>query len=348
MIEIGSEFNQNAATYGENKYSALVSCHKRHVLSGRTGLHLIAKEIKSYVSSISLPDYCCASMIEPFVSQGCAVSFYDAFNLSKNVQNDTQAVLITDYFGFIREKTVCLAEQCKKRGKVVIVDATHSAFSYSRTYELADYIIVSYRKWFDCLCATVYSRKGFITKESEVENEEYLKLWRMGAALKEKYINHQSTNKQDYLDLFSRANHLLTINYSGYKASASEIEILNMVDSNSIRKVRRQNATFLIDEITKLSKDYPVKLMFGDLEKEDCPLFVPILLDKHKRKLIQDVLINNNVYCPIHWPLNPRYPYHETPYHMEELSLVCDQRYGIEDMKQQILELRKAFAMFYR
>lgn len=46
--------------------------------------------------------------------------------------------------------------------KILIVDATQTAFSRLATYPLADYIFVSYRKWTDCLCAAVYAKKDFL------------------------------------------------------------------------------------------------------------------------------------------------------------------------------------------
>ena len=56
-MEIGSEFSENSISFGENKYFSIVDYPKRYVLSGRTGLHLIAKELKASVENISLPNY---------------------------------------------------------------------------------------------------------------------------------------------------------------------------------------------------------------------------------------------------------------------------------------------------
>ena len=81
-MEIGSEFSTRSISFGENEYFQLSSYPKRYVLSGRTGLYLIAEELKTKFLNISLPDYCCGSMIAPFVKQGFHVSFYPAFDLN--------------------------------------------------------------------------------------------------------------------------------------------------------------------------------------------------------------------------------------------------------------------------
>ena len=78
------------------------------------------------------------------------------------------------------------------------------------------------------------------------------------------------------------------------------------------------------------------------MKEEDCPLFVPLLLDEKNRFAIRDVLIKNDIYCPIHWPIDGRYPYENTSYHRRELSLICDQRYGIREMGRQISVLTQA------
>ncbi len=44
-----------------------------------------------------------------------------------------------------------------------------------------------------------------------------------------------------------------------------------------------------------------IKLMFSELNSEDCPLYVPILVSKGRRDDLKQYLIDNNVYCPNHW-----------------------------------------------
>lgn len=339
-MEIGSENYTDSAKRGKNDYYNLVDCPKRYVLSGRTGLGLISQELKARAKSVFMPNYCCGSMIYPFVNEGFNIFFYDAFDLSNVIIDErVDAVLLMDYFGFLSSTTASFAKRCKEMGKIVIVDATQTAFSASSTYEVADYIVVSYRKWFDCLCGVVYSKDDFVTKEYEQENEAYYSLWRTAALLKRQFIKKGLGEKSKFLSLYSQANSLLDGEYRNFKANAQEVSYLASVDSNEIRRQRRTNASFLIEKINKLSKIYNVELLYSKIQLEDCPLFVPILVDEIKKDTIRKSLSNANIYCPAHWPIDRRYSFEETDYHKREISLICDQRYSAEDMELQIAVL---------
>lgn len=342
-MEIGSEFSTNSSIGGKNEYFKITDCPMRFVMSGRAGLTLIAREISTEISSIMMPDYCCGSMVAPFVKQGFDISFYNAFDLyNVDTSGNDKAILIMNYFGFMSDDVLKFVLRCKTEGLTVIVDATQTAFSKNPIYDLADYILISYRKWFDCLCATVYSKKGFTVNNMRIENRNYTNTWRSAAILKEKYLNSSLGDKQEFLKLFKKANELLDEDYTDYAAEVSEIEKLRNVDSEKLRNMRKMNAEYLIKEVKRLSDFYGVNLMFDAVKDEDCPLFVPILVENRRRISIRNELIKNNVYCPVHWPIDQRYPYKETSFHKKELSLICDQRYGLEEMKRQILILSEA------
>ena len=346
-MEIGSEFSEGSVFWGENKYLNIVDYPKRYVLSGRTGLHLIAEELKVEISNILLPNYCCSSMILPFYQQGFNISFYDSFNLDNIVlDKKIHAILIMDYFGFLSEATVRFAMKCKNEGKIIIIDATQSAFSYVKTYELADYLIISYRKWFDCLSAVVYSKNGFKSPSIVYENNFYNKTWRNAAKLKKQYLSNLTGSKLEYLELYKKANQNLSNDYIGYTANLNECEIIRRADSSIIRKIRRTNAQYLINEVIKLSDKFDIRLIFEHIGEEDCPLFVPILLNTDRRAAIKKVLIDNGIYCPIHWPIDINIPHVNTLYHKQELSLICDQRYDFLAMRKQIAILTQALSNF--
>lgn len=345
--EMGSEFMENSSREGKNEYAMLLNFPKRYVLSGRTGLHLIADEIKEKygVSSILMPAYCCSSMVEPFVKYGFEIFFYDSMNLSEsNILQKADVVLIMDYFGFLSESTVSFADRCKRLGKTVIVDATQTVLSHSDTYSAADYVVASFRKWFDCLCAVVYSRDGFITPKYQREKEDYILKWRTAAKEKGNYIIHGIGEKKRILADFSDANRMLGEDFIGYRGCASEISKWENLESAFIKQIRRRNAQLLIDEIKEISKQYEVTLLFNQMGNEDCPLFIPILIDDKKRDKVRVEMIRENIYCPVHWPINKNYPYQQTLYHAKELSLICDQRYSEEEIEHEIEVLRKAIS----
>ena len=328
--ELGSEFMLNSYKKGHNDYLDILSYPKRYVLSGRTGLYLIAQELLiKKISSVALPEYCCGSMVMPFVEAGIKVNFYGKEGIPKE-----GAVLVMDYFGFLSIQTVTFAQRCKEKGLVIIVDGTQTAFCKAKTYEFADYIVVSYRKWLDCLCAAVYSREGFQVEPYEKSANVFCDTWREAARKKRLYIDESIGNKMEFLELYAKANNMLSKDYMGYKARENEIEILENIDTVYLRTKRRDNAQILINGIKN-----EVELMFNTINKEDCPLHVPIIVPSKKRARLKEMLIQQQIYCPCHWPVDKQYPYHETSFHNEELSLICDQRYSIADMEAELRNL---------
>ncbi|MCF0260242.1 MAG: hypothetical protein HUJ54_10325 [Erysipelotrichaceae bacterium] len=324
MREIGSEYSMQSCILGKNHYKNLINYPKRYVLSGRTGLFLIASELKSSgVSTIALPAYCCSSMIEPFIKADIKVSFYE-----KDEILDVEVILIMDYFGFLQAETVELAKASAEKGLKVVVDATQTAFSKSASYKYADYILVSYRKWFDCLCAAVYSKNGFATPEYTKENVEFRRIWRLAAKKKSEYLKNGLGDKQEFLELFSTANKILKDDYIGYCADRAEVEYFENVDSTWLRSRRRENAATLLNDLSG-----KINFMFTELCPEDCPLFVPALLFNENRDKLRGTLIGKSIYCPCHWPINTGFPYQKTLFHEQEISLICDQRYSPNTIK---------------
>ena len=60
-------------------------------------------------------------------------------------------------------------------------------------------------------------------------------------------------------------------------------------------------------------------------------MFVPII--SKNRNNIRKKLIENNIYCPIHWT---SFNNSNNEIYANELSLICDQRYAKEDMELEV------------
>ena len=189
--EIGSEF-WNVPVSEENNF---FPAETKWFASGRSALYAIIKE--NDFKTVLLPDFCCDSMIKPFVENGIAVEFYPAFSSLENV--DADAALIMDYFGYSGHSG---------RGKfkgIVIRDLTHSIFSAK--YDDADYYFGSLRKW-----AGFYTggfamglKKPVIYEE---ELDSYVSLRQNAMNAKALYISEQADSK-DYLQMFSEAEDML-------------------------------------------------------------------------------------------------------------------------------------------
>ena len=155
-------------------------------------------------------------------------------------------------------------------------------------------------------------------------------MWRNAAQKKRAYCDDKVGDKQTFLDLYKAANTLLAKDYIGYKAHDAEIAKLETADAEHIRSKRRANAEYLFSALRGKGI-----LLFDTLKPEDCPLHVPITLPAEQRDRLRSALTAQAVYCPAHWPVDENYPYRKTILHDTEISLVCDQRYSIENIKRE-------------
>lgn len=345
--EMGSEFPQNSAPKGFG-----LSFNKRHyyartVLSGRTALDLIIRDIiiKKGSFSIYMPSYCCQSMIIPFVINNIDIHFYrvdyyeNTLFFDFDFFNEYDVVYILDYFGYKSDivNEIIIREQ--SRGKIIIFDITHSYFcNYSNFYP--DYMLMSFRKWFDSNCGVAYKYKNdFSIQKFNQVNDKYVELKEKAYYMKKCYIEGDvNIEKNDFLSLFKQAEYILDTDFISYQADKLSEYKINNIDKNSIIKKRRENAQILLSYFISNKSIY--QLVFSKINIDDVPLCVPIVVNKEERNNIHKLLIKNNIFCPIHWPITD---YHDNKYfddtiYGSEISIICDQRYGKNEM-QRIIEV---------
>ena len=152
---------------------------------------------------------------------------------------------------------------------------------------------------------------------------------------KKKYIEGSSGCK-NYLSKFAEAEELLEQKFMGFAAAEDIINAAHL-DVDFIKKQRLSNASYLLEQLSDIS-------IFSKLAKDDCPLFVPILVPDGRRDDLRKYLIENEIYCPIHWPISKYHSVNNAARQIydNEISLVCDQRYNAEDMYR-IVETVKNF-----
>lgn len=329
MTEIGSEFWDIPVT---DLSEVEIHDGTKWFISGRSALAFIIKDIKSQrnVKSAALPEWCCDSMIIPFLDEKIKVVFYSVFlegKIKQNIKNGLECdiLFVMDYFGFQNSPIF------DNYNGIIIRDLTHSLFT--RNYCDADYYFGSFRKW--CGVWTggfAWSTKGWKLKEKvEESNGEYIFLRKSAMEYKKKYILGKSTSK-DFLELFERAEEYLESNGKIQKAVDRDVLSIKRLDTFFIRKKRIENAKVLLNGLKNLG----VHIVFSKIESVDCPMFMPILIEG--RDKVRNSLIENRIYCPVHWPITGYHCIREEAnrFYSSELSLVCDQRYNIEDMERQL------------
>ncbi len=335
MKEIGSEFWFDAfSKASESTPASMPSAFREaYFLSGRTALDFIIKDIKKErpFRRVMLPSYCCDSMIEPFLANEVEPLFYTVeINRIDYPENEADGVLLLDYFGYMLPDNRVIAEAERARGKVVIYDATHKIDSLNFP---ADYSFCSFRKWLFSNCAVAKKKKEEFSLQSPRKmNRHYIELRQRAASEKADYMANRTSLKESFLDLYAKAEACLEKDYAGYGAEPFFPPVSALIEA------RRRNASFLLEQLKDIPAITPWKAALSPL---DAPLFVPILTEGRKRDALRKFLIENRIYCPIHWPITPLHKKIPSLYH-QELSLICDQRYTLEDMKRQI-DLIKIF-----
>lgn len=341
--EIGSEFWTGCSPCGRHgcEWPYKTEWSVRETLSGRVALECIVEDmIKKGKTSVYMPSYCCHTMIEPFLKHGVQVVFYDvvptASGLKRhfNPNHDCDAVFLLDYFGFVDAETVAIAKEQHAKGKVVIYDATHSIYS-DLNYDNCGYVFGSYRKWMDVNCGFVAVKgKADIDISAEWHQfEAYTDMRTRMFDLKARYMNDEDVDKQQFLAWINEAEEMLEQDYHHTLPDQRSLDVLRETDYSILVQSRRHNANILMKGIADL-KDERVRCLMGELGKHDTPLFVPIYILAEHRNELRRYLIENSIYCPVHWPLSDLHTISSaaTEVYQSELSLLCDQRYGHFDM----------------
>ena len=346
MKEIGSEFwLEHDIKQSENmevpKWLKMGNDNKL-LLSGRTAIHFVLKDIQKNkkVTSVYFPIYSCQSMLQPFIDLGINIIYYDVYydnGLKFNIDNNQECDIFfaINYFGFSEGRMDKHIKVFKQRKITVIEDITHSLLSKNQYNSESDYIIASLRKWFPVISGGIASKnKGnFNVIKKEKTLDKMIKIRKSAMIDKKIYMNgDHSINKNDYLNSYSVANKMLSQNYKQYDIDKDSIKIIQNLNIELIIYKRKKNAQLLLE---KLSINKEIKLLFQEMDNSDCPIFIPIILkNKSKRDFLHKYLINNSIYCPIHWPISNDISKHEKINMFEqELSLVIDQRYSEEDME---------------
>jgi hypothetical protein len=236
-----------------------------------------------------------------------------------------EILFLMDYFGYTNDTNISFDSG------TVIRDVTHSVFS--KTYSDADYYFGSLRKW----CG--FKTGGFAVGVNFEElpcDEKYIELRKHAMDAKSEYICGKSESKE-YLDVFAQAEEYLD-GCSMAGADPAETVLASHLNVERIKEQRRKNASVLLDSLGEIA-------MFKELEENDCPLFVPIMVSEKNRDELRRYLIEKQIYAPIHWPISRHHKLDGKTKEIYdcEISLVCDQRYGESDMYRTVEAINSFF-----
>lgn len=347
--EIGGEF---WLTEVPSKYTdsspEWVNDWGNHILtsSGRGAILLMLKHVKDRVTSkiALLPAYICESVIMPFIREGYNCYFYDInYDLKPNIESikcnlkmKIGIFLHMGYFGFsTNDNLYTIISDLKSSGTIIVEDVTHTLFSKFERYPENDYYVASLRKW------AGLPSGGFLASKYDDINycfnrqSNFISIRKEALLLKRQYVESNSSKLKDkFLHMFHEAEEILNQDLGPYVIDEVSNTIINKLDTEILITRRRGNFIYLHDALRNI-KD--IELIFKNISNATCPIFFPVYVHAGRNKL-KELLISEDIYCPIHWPIPPQvninsYPLSKDIYRMI-LSIPCDQRYNIKDMQR--------------
>jgi hypothetical protein len=302
--------------------------------SGRSSIRFIAKLIKRKV--VLLPNYLCDSIIQPFLEENCEILFYE---ISKDFKPLLNSIVIDEriglffhmgYFGFNSNDSLTeLVNIMKQKSIIVVEDITHTIFSSSRKIIESDYYVCSIRKWIGIADGGILLSRNAINFNNNEINDVFVQLSVYANKLKSSFING-SILMPKHLEAYQKAENYLEENNNLYQISNNSLHIIQHYNFDNLVKKRRRNALFLLDELTKLGYSSLNIIDFIN----STPIFVPLVLEnKEQRDKLKYFLVKNKIYTPIHWS-KPKIVSTNNILYEIELSIPCDHRYSIRDMRR--------------
>lgn len=329
--EIGSEFWIKAVP--EN---LLTERDGTYTISGRTAIDLLLQDIlkNRSVRSVYMPAWCCDSMLAPFVARDIQIQFYDIcldkqISCQHEITEHTDIFYLTNYFGYENTVSVKKVRAIKEKGSIILYDRTHSFLMEDEEYcKLANYSFASIRKWMGVVGGAVVNG---LKEKPKLLDCPYAPIKEVAMLDKWRYLNGDaSIIKEDFLNAFGAFGHHLAEDYRDYEMDALSYTLYKQEDLKVMRERRRNNAAYLHEHLKGV-------FFIGELTDNSAPLFVPVFFEnKQQRDRIRKKLVENNIYCPVHWPKPQQIPegFAVNEIYDTELSLICDQRYGLGEMKE--------------
>lgn len=347
-MELGGDYNislTELTVRSGNIFEYLCDCNNAiYFDSGRSALkHLVSRIGKK--SKVLLPEFICESVSNCFDED--LIDFYrinsdftvDIDDLEKRAAEGADVIFLMHYFGTVQPAEIIerIDNTAKRNGCIIIEDVTHSIFSKKRT--IGDYQICSLRKWMPIPSGGVLYSCNNDTSEV-FENIEYKKDTNndraYGMILKDLFLNDGFDCNTYYRKIFSECEKRLDDSKEITLMSDFTRFALSCFDIDVLRNTRVENYRYLEKALEKIGILPEINLDDGN-----CPLVLPIRAVN--RDSLRSYLIENKVYCAVHWPfdglLEAKRPFAKNCAD-SLISLPIDQRYSKDEIGYMISKIR--------
>lgn len=313
--------------------------------SGRNAIEsllLFLKEKKN-VKQVLLPDYMCGTVKDATIRAGFRPEYYKIDRnydfipeeIEEKLSQDT-CLFVAHYFGKkLNRNLLAKIMSWKKQGVIVIEDVTLSLFSSDEQEGVGfgNYTLGSIRKWLPVPDGGfIASKSGELPAQMEGNCvSKYTDFYYMVQAMKREYIQNGCKDKElkkVYMDYYALSIKELFSDYALYPMSDWTRNYLKNYDSRQIMERRCSNYDYLYQGLLKFN------FLKVAVKREEGYLPFGMVVFVENRDELLKYLIENNVYCNIHWRLEDSEENTDLTYlSQHSITIPCDQRYGLEEME---------------
>lgn len=346
-MELGSEYNLSLSELNiveDNIFSYLSEYRFLHCFdSGRNAIRCLSRHI-DHKMKILMPEFICESVTDCFDKE--QIVFYalkedfsvDVDDLSTKMGSEPCILFLMHYFGALQPQDVLdgIRELADKTGTFIIEDTTHSIFTAKKT--IGDYMLCSIRKWMPIAGGGVLyyndDKLGLkVTDHPKSDNN----LRTYGMILKDLFLKERLDCNSEYRAIFEESESALDRQEEIFMISDLSKFIATCVSVSGLRTIRRRNYKLLEDKLSEMG--VRPAIVSGP---DDTPLVFPIRV--HERDSLRKYLMDNRIYCAVHWPFDGFCP-DERPFAVrnskELISLPIDQRYDTSHIEYMIDVLKR-------
>lgn len=309
--------------------------------SGRAALYQILRSLTPQYCKIWLPDWLCHTMVEAVVKAGLEYRFYELDEqfmanlnaLDKSGFKDGNIVLMINYFGL--QDLTKTAKSIKQvfPNSVVIEDDVQAYWVFAEKYNLyADYRFTSLRK-------SLAVPDGGLVKTHKsmpiVKGQNTFGPLKLKAGQLKRCRGLEGIRDEEYLSLYEEGERLIEENYDS-KMTAMAQGLFTGVDIQKAKQQRQNNAAYILRGLDEIG----IKPLIP-VPDDAVPLFVPIYLEN--RDEFRHRMFQQEVFCPVHWPLEGMKVICGAEMASHEMSIIIDQRYDVQDMNLILSLIRKQY-----
>jgi hypothetical protein len=303
--------------------------------SGRAALYQILKYLRQEknVNHLLLPDYLCSSVLVPVKALGLDFTFYP---INEKLELETAsfhplykkgtAVLLINYFGLqdLSGQIKVIRELDDKA--IIIEDDVQAYYEFIKPLDGVDFKFTSLRKTFAVPDGGLAKTKFHLPR---VSTPNTFGQYKAAAALL-KSMREGNFNDQIYLELFEKGESLIDSEQECGMSLIAE-KLYSFMNEEHVKVRRHNNAYYLVEKL----KEIRIKTILPLIDNH-VPLFIPIVLKN--RDAVRKAMFKEEIFCPVHWPLDGMEIKRGEQMANEELSLIIDQRYGRKEMDE-IIEI---------